>query len=379
MVGIEASCQPVTQNDHIPHVLHVFPSFGVGGLPLRTIRIMGHLGARCCHTIVALDGVVTASERMPQAVRAEVVPMVVDKRQPLKSLLSFRRFIKRARPDVLATYNWGAIEWAAANRIWPLCRHVHFEAGFGAEEATKQLRRRVFGRRWALRRSEQIVVPSHTLRRIATTVWRFPDERVLYIPDGIDVKRYADAAERNSAAARQTDGIVIGTLAPLRPEKNVGRLLQAFARLDTKVARRLVIAGDGAERGKLEKMVAEYGIQRRVTFLGHVSQPETTLPSFDIFALSSDTEQIPNAMLEAMAAGLPVAAVDVGDVKSMLPPENQDFVVPRDDLDAFAVALQRLTENSELRRQLGSLNQNHVGAHYRQETMFAAYERLLLV
>ena len=87
--------------------------------------------------------------------------------------------------------------------------------------------------------------------------------------------------------------------------------------LDTSLPVRLVIAGDGAERATLEQFAQELGISDRVVFTGHML-PEAVLGSFDVFALSSDTEQMPNAVLEAMAARLPVASVDVGDVKDMV-------------------------------------------------------------
>ena len=93
----------------------------------------------------------------------------------------------------------------------------------------------------------------------------------------------------------------------------------------------------------------------------------------DIFAMSSDTEQMPNALLQAMAAGLPVASVDVGDVRRMLPPENRAFVVPRDDEEGLRRALDALAASGGLRRRLGLANRAHVRAAYSIETMFAAY------
>ena len=97
--------------------------------------------------------------------------------------------------------------------------------------------------------------------------------------------------------SRRPDELVIGTVAPLRPEKNIGRLLQAFAALDGTVPTRLVVAGDGTERRILGKLACELGIADRVIFTGQVD-PEEVLGTFDIFVLSSDTEQMPNALLE---------------------------------------------------------------------------------
>ena len=177
-------------------------------------------------------------------------------------------------------------------------------------------------------------------------------------------------------ASRRPDELVIGTVAPLRPEKNVGRLLRAFATLDTSIIARLVVAGDGVERCGLERLAAELSIADRVVFTGRVI-PEAVLGTFDIFALSSDTEQMPNALLEAMAASLAVAAVDVGDVKSIVCEDNRRFVVPRDDTPAFAAAIATLLRDPERRRTLGLNNRERVAAHFSQERMFAAYRDIL--
>ena len=84
-----------------------------------------------------------------------------------------RRLIARLKPDVLITYNWGAIEWAMANRFAPIARHIHIEDGFGPEEREHQIARRVWFRPLALSgRHTTIVLPSHNLVRIASEQWR---------------------------------------------------------------------------------------------------------------------------------------------------------------------------------------------------------------
>ena len=110
-------------------------------------------------------------------------------------------------------------------------------------------------------------------------------------------------------------------------------------------------------------------------FTGQVA-PEAVLGTFDIFALSSDTEQMPNALLEAMAASRAVAAVNVGDVKSIVCEDNREFVVPRDDGPAFAAAIAKLLRDPEKRRALGLKNRERVVAAFSQERMFAAYSEI---
>jgi len=140
---------------------------------------------------------------------------------------------------------------------------------------------------------------------------------------------------------------------------------------------RLVVAGSGSERSSLERLAAELGIAERVIFTGRTA-PESVLGTFDILALSSDTEQMPNALLEAMAASRAIAAVDVGDVKGIVCEDNRDFVVPRDDIRAFAAAIATLLRDPERRRTLGLKNRERVATTFSQERMFAAYRDILI-
>ena len=355
------------------HVLHVFPSFGIGGVPLRMVRVINHFSKRFRHTVIALDNDFSAADGLDGDLYVSLSPGHRRSGGVLRAVLDSAFALRRLRPDLLMTYNWGSIEWAMASRVSPVSRHVHFEAGFGKREADSQIRRRVLFRRWALARCAQVVVPSHRLEDLARQIWRLPADRVSYVPNGVDVERFsAPARDAVTGFSRRPDELVIGTVAPLRPEKNIGRLLQAFAALDGTVPTRLVVAGDGTERRILGKLACELGIADRVIFTGQVD-PEEVLGTFDIFDLSSDTEQMPNALLEAMAASRAIAAVDVGDVKRIVCEDNREFVVARDDSPAFAAAITRLLLDPEKRASLGAKNRRRVIAEFSQERMFAAY------
>ena len=334
------------------------------------VRVMNHFGKRYRHKIIALDGNFDAATELLDEVDADLLQ---SEGGMAPAVLSNALWLRRLKPDLLMTYNWGAIEWAIAARLLRVAGHVHLEAGFGKEEADDQFRRRVLCRRWALARCAKVVVPSLKLAELARHVWKLPPETVTYLPNGVDVPRFTDPIrDAIPGFVRRPGELTVGTVTPLRPEKNVGRLLRVFAALDSAVPTRLIIAGDGAERSRLERLSVELSIAERVMFTGQV-RPETVLGSFDIFALSSDTEQMPNALLEAMAAGRAVAAVDVGDVKPIVCEPNRNFIVPRDDAAAFTAAIERLLRDRALRDALGHSNRQRVIAEYSQERMFAAY------
>jgi len=165
-------------------------------------------------------------------------------------------------------------------------------------------------------------------------------------------------------------------VAALRPEKNLSRLLRAFRLIADESAVQLVIVGDGPLRTDLQALAGELGIAERVRFAGHTDTVEMFYRDFDVFALSSDTEQMPLSVLEAMGSGLPVAATDVGDVRAMLVAENSNFVVAPDDA-ALAEAMRRLLANPSRARAIGAANRAKAERDYDQEAMLTSYAALL--
>jgi len=139
---------------------------------------------------------------------------------------------------------------------------------------------------------------------------------------------------------------------------------------------RLVIAGDGQERATLEACAAASAIAGGVTFAGLVERPEEIIGSFDLFALSSDTEQMPFSIIEAMAAGLPIVATDVGDLRRMVSAENLPFLVMPEDEAGFTAGLVRLARDPALRRRIGAANREKVQRDFDLRAMCNAYDAL---
>ncbi len=350
-----------------PLLLHALSSFAVGGAQVRLAAILNRYPHAWRHAIVAMDGNLECRERLSPELDVSFPDVAIRKGDTLGNVLRFRRLLRELRPHALVTGNWGAIEWAIAN-VFPGVRHIHTEDGFGPEERNAQIPRRVWTRRIFLRRST-LVLPSRTLWRIATETWRLDPARLRYIPNGIDLARFA------ASPAADREEPVIGCVAALRAEKNLSRLLRAFRLVANEVPARLVIVGDGPQRAELEALTATLGLGDRVGFAGHVAEPQRFYAGFDIFALASDTEQMPMTVLEAMAAALPVAATEVGDIKDMLAAENRVFLTPRDDA-ALAAAFLALLRNADLRRAVGAANRARAERDYDQETMFRAWRAL---
>ncbi len=296
-------------------LLHAFSTFKLGGPQARFVQLANAFGMRYRHIVVAMDGNFEAGSRLSTDVQWEAMSLPVRRGGALANRGAFRALLKTVHPDLLLSYNWGAIEWAAANfpRLVP---QVHAEDGFGPEETAHQLPRRIWTRRVLLGfAGVPVVVASRHLEKIAHGIWKLPPQRVRFIANGVAAR----PAEARSCRAETGSLLTIGTVAGLRPEKNVARLIRAFAAVKARQAARLVIIGDGPERGALEALARELGVAAVVEFAGYQPNPMDWLATFDLFALSSDTEQLPISMLEAMACGVPVVATRVGDVPDIMP------------------------------------------------------------
>jgi glycosyltransferase involved in cell wall biosynthesis len=370
------------ENERIPHLLHVFSTFAIGGPQTRFATLANRLGTKYRHTIFALDGDLACAARLDSRLDATAMAVRLPKGGTLNlvNLIRIRRQLATTRPDVLLTYNWGAIEWVLAERWRPLVpRHIHLEDGFGPDEGPdRQLPRRVLFRRLVLGGNVRVIVPSQTLFRVATDIWRLNRRALRHVPNGIDPERFA-APPDESLVGRigAPDGrLTIGSLGGLRREKNLARLLHAFAALPAGLPARLIIAGQGPELSSLMALATALKIADRVLLMGPIDRPERLLGFFDVFALSSDTEQMPYSILEAMAAGLPIVATDVGDVADMVAPENRPFVVAAGDDSGFVAALTRLLGDADERRRLGAANRRRVCADFTSDKMVADYDAL---
>ena len=358
-----------------PRLLHVFPAFGTGGPEVRTALLINAM-PEFSHGILSLNGDESGKARLdaPQSVAVTVLPAAAGLAARLKALA---RALEASRPDGVISYGWGGTDAILAARLARLPRPLHIEDGFLPDEARQQKFARLQVRRLAFRAAAGVIVPSRTLERIATREWWLPARHVRFFPNGIDTARFAPGSPDTVARARIAIGaaaeeLVVGTVAALRPDKNHSRLLRAFATLTAALPARLVIVGDGPCRSALDAEARLLGVSERVAFTGAAIDPSAFYHAMDVFALSSDTEQMPLSVLEAMASGLPVVSTDVGDVADMVEPPQGGLVVARDE-SALATALSRLGADAGERRKMGGANRARAVAVYSLTEMIERY------
>lgn len=324
----------------------------MGGQQRRLASLAAGLGSGFRHRILSLDGQIGAAALFdPQSARIEAFPFSKSALVSPRNLARFSTLLRQDRPDVLCTYNWGSLEAAIANQLSIRAPHVHHEDGFGPDEAAgEQKTRRILARRTILKNSV-VTVPSAGLERIATQIWRLRPARVVRNPVGVDLARFRSPGRRYDRMP-----VSVVSIGALRREKNFARLIAAFERADEGRRARLVIYGDGPEADALRGRAAESPAADRISLAGPTSAPHAALAGADIFALSSDTEQTPISLIEAMASGLPAIAPDVGDIRAMVGAANAAFIAAPGDEDAYAAALDALIDDAALRERLGRAN-----------------------
>lgn len=362
-------------------ILHLHSTFAAGGKELRSVRLINAFGPKVSHAIVSAE-----PDRMEAAQHIlRQIPVTYPRDFPaLKGKPTPGRLQRLARAmqgyDLVLTYNWGAMNAVMAHTVFRdtfrLPALIHHEDGFNEDERKRLKPMRNWFRKIALGRTNGLVVPSETLEGIALQVWEQPIGRVKHIPNGIDTKAFAKRPKPDAlrGVVKRKGEFWVGTLAGLRPVKNLPRLVRAFRHLPEDW--HLVIVGEGPERDAIRAEADEYNIGHRVHLPGFAPQPERYVGLFDVFALSSDSEQFPISLVEAMAAGLPVVAPAVGDVAEMVSEANAPLIGPAGDESALAQGLAQLAGDPGLRDRIGQANREKARASYDEKPMIAAYRRL---
>ena len=363
------------------NILHCHSTFDLGGKEARATRLMNALGPRARHTVLsAMPEALGARRAIESAIQVDfphdhLAPPLYGKPSP-RRYLALGRYMQNF--DLVLSYNWGSMDAVMAHRvcsaIMPLPPLIHHEDGFNEDETEKRNWKRNLFRRHGLPTARAVVVPSHVLEGIARNEWR-AGKQIQRISNGIPTALYRQkpVVDVIPGFVRQPGDVVVGTAAGLRRVKNLTALVSAVASAPQNV--RLVIVGEGPERKALEDMRDKYGISDRVLLPGFLPDPQRYVGHFDMLALSSLSEQQPIAVMEGMAAGMPVVAPPVGDVAHMVAPENVPFI-RAGGAEALAAAITELAADDALRRRIGKANAARATAEFDEAHMLARYAAL---
>lgn len=233
---------------------------------------------------------------------------------------------------------------------------------------------------------DRVVCVSEPLVRAVRTQWHYAAERVVCIPNGIDISRFIEVSRDGSVRkARRAElglaeeDVAILVSGRLEPDKGVHLALAAVKRLPERV--RLVVAGAGSARAALEAQIRDLGIGDRVHLLGH--RPVAEMPALhaasDIYLFPTLlSESFGFGALEAMAAGKPVVAPPVGGLPMLVEHGKTGLAFPVGSADGIEASCRRLIEDPALATELGREGQRRAGGRYTEEAMILSFEALML-
>ena len=280
---------------------------------------------------------------------------------PALALPALWRFLARERPPLLHLLTALPNIWG---RIFGRClRLPGVIAACRGGAAVSQQHERLLWRLAGLHICNSAAVHERLLR---TGV---PQERALCIPNGVDTDFF-------SSAARPSGAPVILCVARMAPEKNHAMLLRAFARVLERLPRAILhLAGEGRVKRELREMASTGTLRGKVHLHAGSTDMRPLYHQAQVAVLASSTESMPNALLEAMACGLPVAATRVGGVPEIVEHEKTGLLVPPGDDEAMAAVLIRLLENETERTRLGRAGRARVLEHFSLRAMVGSHEQ----
>ncbi|MGB5160105.1 MAG: glycosyltransferase [Thermoanaerobaculia bacterium] len=364
-------------------ILELRSALGSGGGPEKTI-LLGAAQADPSRYSVTVTYIRDLRDKMfdldqrAEELGVDFVPVTERNSFDPRALTQLYRLIREREIDIVHAHDYKTDSFAL-----PLCglagaipmSTAHGWAKFGRKD-------RLYNRwdKWVLGRYPLVIAVSAKIKSQLVEVGADPD-RVRVIRNGVDTEVFRldrEAGRRlREAEGLPPDAQVIGAVGRLSDEKRFELLLEVAARLGLYA----VLVGEGDERATLERRAAELGIGDRVKMLGHRSDTRNCHQMFDLYLQTSDTEGVPNALLEAMAVETPVVATDVGGTAEIIENGVHGLLVSKGDVDQMASAVRRTIEDRKatLRRVAKARDrvESELSFRHRMERLEGIYDELI--
>ena len=230
--------------------------------------------------------------------------------------------------------------------------------------------------RWGVNQSDAVTAVSESLRRTTVEQLGIPNE-IHVIPNFIDPARF-EAARKLPGACRwsQPGERLLVHISNFRPVKRVLDVIAIFERVQKEVPARLLMVGDGPDRGKVEQYCREHRICGSITFIGSLPLVEDVLVGADLFLLPSESESFGLSALEAMSCQVPVIASTAGGLPEVVDDGVTGFLRPVGDVAGMAAAALRLLGDEDLRQRFGEEARRQAVARFSQDTVVGRYRAL---
>lgn len=359
-------------------VCQVLLSLVVGGAEVLAARLARRLSGEFRVIFACLDEIGPLGEEL----RAEGFEVHVLGRQPgidLKCGLRLGKLFRSERVDVIHAHQYGPFFYSALARL-PSGRPpiVYMEHGFHHTDVPRASHKIV--NRLLLGSRDRVFAVGRDVRRLLIDNEGFPADRIEVVYNGIEASRF-EGVRGDREVVRREIGVgpadfVIAHVARLSPIKDHDTAIRSVAQ----VARsrpdvRLWIVGDGVQEGPIRELIRELGLESHVQMLGSRSDVPRLLGAVDLALLTSLSEGIPLALIEAMATGLPVVATRVGGMPEVVMEGVTGLLAPVGASDELAKAILDLAENPELRERMGTQARIRARDEFSEDRMVEGYRQ----
>ena len=357
-------------------ILHIIPTLTQGGAEKQLTLLASNLAASRYEVHVCA---LTSGGPYQQWLEANNIPVhIVGKTWKVDPWAygQLRRHIRRLCPDIVHTWIFAANSYGRQAAF--SCGVPHVLAGERAIDRWKSSVHFAIDRRLA-RRTQAIVVPSTGVREFYVQ-HRLPRNKFQVIANGIDTDQTLQGMSRGqllSSINVPADARLVGVVARLWPQKRLKDAIWAGELLSAVHPNvHVVFLGDGPERWRLERFSRQIHSDGRIHFLGHRDDACDFFPHFDCVWLTSAYEGLPNSVMEAMAAGIPVVASDIPGNQDLVVPGKTGYLVPAGDRAGIARQTRQLLQDDSLRSQMGQAGQDRIREHFALAKMVERYDEL---
>jgi glycosyltransferase involved in cell wall biosynthesis len=363
-------------------LLYVINSFNNGGAEVLAIRLVERLDKERFQPMIC-----SLSEQGPlrSILKEKGIPFyALEKREGKDLRLPCRlgKIIKENQIDILHTHNMGPLLYGYfAMKLLSGAFFIHTEH-INVEQEVSYAKRHVIMSKFLMKSLDGFISIAEHLTEYYRKSLPLHADSIATIPNGIDYKDFG-AIQRSNGLREELrlneNHFIIGNISALRNQKDHMTLLKAIDRVRNRFPNvRLVIAGEGETDQSLRGFAKERELESHVVFLGYRSDVRYLLSGFDCFALSSLYEGLPLCLLEAMAAGLPIAATNAVGNNELVSSNENGFLVPLGDEEALAQALGNLISDRERAKRMGERGREIAKLNYDFDKVIQQYESFYL-
>jgi sugar transferase (PEP-CTERM/EpsH1 system associated) len=324
-------------------VVHLVYSLGYGGLEQVIVNLINNSKTyEVNHVIITLINVHDLYSSL-----TEKIPIYCLNKKPgndISSHIELYKLLRKIKPDVLNTYNFGTIEYQFTGFLAGVKTKVHSDHGRGGDDSSGTSKKRNFIRKSISLLLTKYIVVSPDLLAWGSKNLGLNNDKIQLIYNGVDTRKYTHAPDKY-------DKFTICTVGRAHPIKNQSLLIKAYKLIYDRNTdfrnTQLLIVGDGPIFKELQEEIKALEMESNIHLLGYRNDVADIMRKSNLFVLSSNYEAMPMTVLEAMACNLPVICTDVGGTRYLVS-DKEGWLVPKNNVEAMANVIDMIFKNTKL-------------------------------